>query len=132
MIRRAALILGLSVLMISIATSAWAGGGGAKTTGYIQITNMDSNATIGVIVDPTPDLLSITTIEEFLRAGGKILTPGSIVKFAVTGGDHEVYAGEAVFPANFGQTAVYVRPRKTVKLVVLLNSDGETVITPQP
>jgi hypothetical protein len=83
-------LVALAVCVCLSATSVFASSnGGTKKDCTIKVTN-NSDAEIGVAVNPSKSLLTSTTPEEFVARGGKILQPGDTYTVKVKAGTQRV------------------------------------------
>jgi hypothetical protein len=86
------LLAALALVLVSVASQpvyAGGGGGGAKRNSTIRVAN-NSALQVAVILDNLTPPTSSTSA--FLNAGGKILFPGQVGTFKVSGGAHTVVA----------------------------------------
>ena len=101
--RTAFLSLVAGLAMVLAASRSEAG----STDSTIVVTN-NTNVQLGVIADPTPDILAIingTTFgsherSQFIAAGGKFASPGGTATLGVTAGHHTCGAAELTNNVN--------------------------------
>lgn len=111
------------------ATTVFAGGGGNKRDSTIRVEN-ESNEQIGILINPTDSQIQraqdAQSVEDFVRAGGRVVNDGGSSETKVRTGDSRViivllsgpFAGDVIYDNN----QVSVEKGETRTLVV--HEDG--------
>jgi hypothetical protein len=127
----------LAAMVIATQSTAWAGGGGAKSDPTITVTNASKTNKLAVIIDPSSALMGkvtdgSVTLAEFQAAGGVVVNPTKASKaFKVKIGTHVVAAAyvldESSTPVDLGKPGGGPYPvvkKQALKLTAEMDAGG--------
>ncbi|MEZ6135794.1 MAG: hypothetical protein R3C53_12875 [Pirellulaceae bacterium] len=94
MIQNRRMFVGLAACVCLFASTALAGGGGAKRNATLVVKS-DADFPVGLLINPTPQqeqaAAAATTLDQFRAAGGKVINArGGEARTSVVAGDQRV------------------------------------------